>query len=180
MADIRLFHFSDDPSIEVFTPRSVQVPAQRPPGMEWLNGPLVWAIEESHQPMYLFPRDCPRILIWATPESSGSDKEAWLGTSETVAYIERHCLDELDSTTLYRYEFPSNSFENLQDAGMWVSRETVTPIRRDTITNLRDQLVNLGVDLRVVESLVPFRELWETSLHVSGIRLRNARGWSDS
>ena len=57
----RLYHFSDDPSITRFVPRPVLVPATRPPGSDWLNGPLVWAIDEWHQPMYLFPRDCPRI-----------------------------------------------------------------------------------------------------------------------
>jgi hypothetical protein len=39
---MRLFHFSDDPSINLFTPRPVRVPSSRRPGMEWLNGPLVW------------------------------------------------------------------------------------------------------------------------------------------
>ena len=28
------------------------------------HGPLVWAIDKWHQPMYRFPRDCPRILLW--------------------------------------------------------------------------------------------------------------------
>jgi hypothetical protein len=42
---MRLFHFSDDPAIAIFTPRPVRVPAQRAPGREWLNGTLVWAID---------------------------------------------------------------------------------------------------------------------------------------
>ena len=45
----RLFHFSDDPSIEEFVPRSVLVPSERPPGQDWLNGPLVWAVNELRQ-----------------------------------------------------------------------------------------------------------------------------------
>ncbi|HMG50328.1 MAG TPA: hypothetical protein VK597_07005, partial [Inquilinus sp.] len=61
---MRLFHFSDDPAIERFEPRPVRVPSARPAGREWLNGPLVWAIDDAHQMLYLFPRDCPRILAW--------------------------------------------------------------------------------------------------------------------
>jgi cyclic pyranopterin phosphate synthase len=34
------------------------------------------------------------------------------------------------------------------------------------------------VDLRVVDSLLPLKPLWETTLHTSGIRLRNAREWA--
>jgi hypothetical protein len=32
-----------------------------------------------------------------------------------------------------------------------------------------------GAELRVIESLVALKELWKTSLHVSGLRFRNAR-----
>jgi hypothetical protein len=51
----RLFHFSEYPSIEIFTPRSVAVPSPRPPGQDWLNGSLVWAVDECRQATYLFP-----------------------------------------------------------------------------------------------------------------------------
>ena len=67
MAGSQVFHFSEDPTIQVFAPRPVTVPAERRPGFEWLNGPLVWAIDEARQPMYFFPRDCPRILLWKRP-----------------------------------------------------------------------------------------------------------------
>jgi len=41
---------SDDPAIGYFEPRPVRIPSTRPEGREWLNGPLVWAIDEWHQP----------------------------------------------------------------------------------------------------------------------------------
>ena len=69
----RLFHFSDDPGIERFEPRPVLVPSERPAGQEWLNGPLVWAITEERQAAYLFPRDCPRILLWPRPDTTAED-----------------------------------------------------------------------------------------------------------
>jgi len=54
MAETRLFHFSEDDSIETFEPRPVEVPSDRAAGQEWLNGPLVWAVEENFQATYLF------------------------------------------------------------------------------------------------------------------------------
>ena len=77
---VRLFHFSDDPGITVFEPRPVLKPSARPEGRDWLNGPLVWAIDEPHQPMYLFPRDCPRILLWPRETSSAGDTDTRSGT----------------------------------------------------------------------------------------------------
>jgi hypothetical protein len=39
------------------------------------------------------------------------------------------------------------------------------------------ELETRQVELRVMESLLPLRDIWKTTLHASGIRLRNARGW---
>ena len=38
-------------------------------------------------------------------------------------------------------------------------------------------LAECDVELRAVDSLVPLRGVWSSSLHASGIRLRNAVGW---
>ena len=92
---MRLFHFSNDSAIATFVLRSVLVPSKRAPGMEWLNGPLVWAIEERVDFMYLFPRDCPRILTWATEQTNNADKAKWLGGYRGAAYIERERLADL-------------------------------------------------------------------------------------
>jgi len=45
-----------------------------------------------------------------------------------IAYIEERWIDRLQKETLFRYEFPTGSFESLDDAGMWVSREEVRPV----------------------------------------------------
>ena len=175
----RLFHFSDDGSIDVFVPRPVSVPSKRAKGMEWLNGPLVWAIDEWHEPMYLFPRDCPRILLWPTERTTEEDRKRYFGASSArvVAYIEQSWLDRVRAQTLYRYEFSPRSFRSLDDAGMWVSRDRVRPAAVTRIEDLAQALAASGVDLRVLETLTPLRGVWKTSLHASGIRLRNARGW---
>jgi hypothetical protein len=176
----RLFHFSEDGRIDLFVPRPVQAPSQRRPGYEWLNGPLVWAIDQWHQPMYLFPRDCPRILLWPTSHSTDEDIARYFAGSAAriVAYTEQNWLARIAQTTLYRYELPSQTFESLNDAGMWVSRATVKPIQRDKLRHLPEALQQAGVELRAIENLLPLKSAWDSSLHVSGIRLRNALGWS--
>ena len=174
---MRLLHFSDDPSIAVFEPRPVRTPSARPPGQDWLNGPLVWAIEEARRALYLFPRDCPRIVMWATPETTAADRERWFAGSaaQVLAYVEWDWLERLRAAELACYDLPPDRFESLEDAGMWVSRLAVRPLAAEQITDLPAALRAAGVELRVSETLAHLRGAWETSLHVSGARLRNAR-----
>lgn len=176
---MRLFHFSDDPAIGVFTPRPVRVPSERGPGRDWLNGPLVWAIEEARQAMYLFPRECPRILLRPVASTTEADRERWFGASaaDTIAYIEWDWLERVRAGAIHRYEFAPDGFESLEDAGMWVSRDPVAPLAGETIADILGGLRAAGVELRLVDSFAPLRGVWDTSLHASGIRLRNAKGW---
>jgi hypothetical protein len=176
---MRLFHFSDDPAIALFEPRPVLVPSTRPAGREWLDGPLVWAIDEPHQAMYLFPRECPRILLWPTAATLEEDHARVWGDSEAqmIAYIETAWLERLKSTQLHRYELPSERFEDLGDAGMWVSRSAVAPRGVTILNDLNAALESCDVELRPVETLRPLKNVWSTSLHASGIRLRNAKDW---
>ena len=106
MSDPHLFHFSEDPAIEQFEPHPVRVPAERRPGRDWLNGPLVWAIDEWHSPMYFFPRDCPRILLWRLPGTTDADIDRWWRGDRSrrmLAHIEEAWLDRLRATPVYRY-----------------------------------------------------------------------------
>ncbi len=176
---MRLFHFSETPGIAEFVPRAVRVPAQRAEGMDWLNGPVVWAIAEEHQRLYLFPRECPRIVLWATTKTTVQDRIAWLdGSSVAVAYIERAWRDRFERASLWRYELPPQTFTDLDDAGMWVSRSAVEPCAVTCVNDLGASLAQCRTALRVVDSLPPLRDAWNTSLHVSGIRLRHAQGWN--
>lgn len=177
---MRLFHFSDDPAIAEFTPRPVKIPSERGPGREWLNGPLVWAINEAFQAMYLFPRDCPRIVLFRKPDSTPEDLARWFGDGNVraVAHIERDWLERVSTTSIHRYEFPAAPFEDIKNAGYFVSRMAVTPLRMETFHDLPGAMSDLGVELRVLDRLTPLRDVWSTSLHASGIRLRNARDWA--
>lgn len=177
---MQLFHFSDDPHIEVFEPRSVRVPANRAPEKEWLNGPLVWAIDRSHSILYLFPRECPRIVIWPTKRTTDADRSKWIGSSpvRAVAFVEFGWLDRIRDGVLYRYEMPPETFEDTHDAGMWVSRVAIRATRKDTVTALDQCLSAEGVELRALDVLTGVATVWDTTLHASGIRLRNAVNWT--
>lgn len=177
---MRLFHFSEDPGIALFEPRPVSVPSPRAPGREWLNGPLVWAIDDWHQPLYFFPRDCPRILIWPTASTTEEDRARWLGERDCrmLACIETAWAPRLGTATVYRYELPAAGFEDLGDAGMWVSRVPVKPLAAELVGDLPAALEEVGVDLHLMESLLPLKGVWRSTLHASGIRLRHASGWS--
>jgi hypothetical protein len=181
MSDPHLFHFSEDPTIAVFEPRPVRVPAERPPGRDWLNGPLVWAIDDWHQPMYFFPRECPRILLWTTPATTEADLVRWWRGARDrrmLAHVEAAWLDRLRATTLYRYRFAPDGFEDLDDAGFWVSRTTVTPLDVEPVGNLLEALSAADVELRVMPDLLPLRGVWQSTIFASGTRLRNAAGWN--
>lgn len=148
--------------------------------MEWLNGPLVWAVDEAHQASYMFPRDCPRVLAWLTPATTAEDRERWWGARacSMIAHAEWDWLEQMRRATVYRYEMPGGGFEPLEDDGwMWVSRCWVEPVEVTAFRDLFGALAALGVELRLMESLVPLRDVWGTSLHTSGIGLRSTKGW---
>ncbi len=129
--------------------------------------------------MYFFPRDCPRILLWPLATTSEADRECWFGASEArmLAHIEWGWLERMRAAVLYRYVLDERPFEDLHDAGMHVAREAVTPLAVEPVGDLLDALRQASVELRVLERLTPLRGVWDTTLHASGVRLRNAVGW---
>lgn len=176
----RLFHFSDDPGIAIFHPRPVRVSVDRPAGQQWLNGPLVWATDEAHELLYLFPRECLRIVVWPTQHTTGEDKAAWFGAaanSRAIAHIERAWEDRLTHGVVYRYHVPVERFDDVDDVGMWVSNTPVVPSHMDVLDDLIAELQSRNVELRIMDSLTPLKGVWQTTLHASGIRLRNAQNW---
>ena len=170
---MRLFHFSDDPDIRLFEPRT---PLHRPE-----IEPLVWAVDENHTGTYLFPRECPRVLLWLTDETTDVDRERWWGTrpdTPLIAHVEWDWYERLRKSTLYRYEFTDDLFEPVEgDAWVWVSRETIKPIGMEPIPDLLRAMAAAGVELRLMKSLAPLWGAWESTVHFSGIRLRNSKTW---
>lgn len=177
---MRLFHFSDSPDISLFKPRPIRIHVERPAGLEWLNGSLVWATDEAHELLYLFPRECPRIVFWPLPDTNLSDFERWMGShfhATAIACIEHAWLSRFQSGKVYRYEMPVQDFEPTGEVGMWVSRKNVVPTDVRVISNLDEELALRNITLRVMDRLTPLKSIWQSSLHASGIRLRNAQDW---
>jgi hypothetical protein len=86
----------------------------------------------------------------------------------------------LTTESIHRYELPAARFEPVPgetEDWMFVSHSAVEPIGRETFTDIPGALASMNVELRVMESLDPLRSVWHSSLHASGIRLRNAQGW---
>jgi len=169
---VNLYHFSESPDIVVFEPRS---PLARPE-----VEPLVWAVDAEHAWTYLFPRECSRVLLWKAAGTTEADWRRWAGANSTgkVACIEHRWFERLLTAKLYRYSLSPESFEPMpDDPWMCVSRKPVIPLRVDTIDDAVAALAEAGVELRLVPSLQPFRGAWESTVHFSGIRLRNAVGW---
>ena len=96
---VRLFHFSEDPSIEVFAPH---VPATNP-GQQ----PAVWAIDEDHQAAYWFPRHCPRVTVWCEDVAGRRRFTVQFSTPAARLHaVETGWMKAMGTTTLYRYELP--------------------------------------------------------------------------
>ena len=172
-----LYHFSEEPDIAVFEPRAAP--------SSTIREPLVWAIDEWHQVMYFFPRDCPRACFWPGQHTTAADRERFFSGVEArmIIAVEAAWFDRIRMTTLYRYTVPEQTFSPpvaADSSGHWVSRETVTPSSVEPINDLLAAIVHEGVELRVTPSLI---ELWksviQSSLDFSGTRLRNAAGWSE-
>ena len=158
---MQLYHFSEEGDIALFTPR----PPLRQPDAE----PFVYAIDAWHSPLYLFPRDCPRIGVW--------DDEG-----ESQIFIDESWLERWLQATIFRYDLPPDSFADCSDHGVWVSKAEVRPIGLDRLTNLPDLC---PWPVQVVPSLTAkAKELYDFGTrqflyqgHVSMIRMSNLPDW---
>jgi hypothetical protein len=166
-----LTHFSEDPSIEIFTPRV--------PSTGTTDEPLVWAIDAAHAPSYWFPRDCPRACCWRLEGMTLSPAGATLlgTTAHRLHVIEREWLDRVARTRLYAYKFDSRPFElSNADAGYWTTEETVRPLSVDPVGDLLAKHRGAGIELRVVSDLWPVIDaIVGSGLGFSIIRKQNAR-----
>ncbi|WP_143789597.1 DUF6886 family protein [Pantoea agglomerans] len=177
---MRLFHFSDNPDISVFRPRPLRIHVDRPAGQEWLNGSLIWATDEAYELLYLFPRECPRIIFWPLANTTKEDRELWMGnatSSSAVACIEQAWLSRFNLGQVFRNELPKECFEPTGEVGMWVGRSDVIPVGLKCFSSLPNELSERNISLRVMDRLTPLKSIWQSTLHASGIRLRNAQDW---
>ncbi len=162
-----LFHISEQPGIERFHPRPSELSA----------APVVWAIDANRLRNYLVPRDCPRVTFYAGPHTTSADKERFLGASAAVVAVEQDWLKRVQSSRLYCYHLPPQTFECVDEcAGNFVSRESVLPARIEVLEDPVVELQRREAELRVLSNLWPLRDgVVASSLQFSIIRMRNAR-----
>jgi hypothetical protein len=164
-----LWHFSEDPGLARFEPRS---PADRPAGPR-----LVWAVDTRHAPMFWFPRDCPRGCIWPGPSTTAADRERFFGpgAARRIHVIEADWLARMRDCRLSAYRLPAAGFRPHEVGGYWVSSEPAEAIERVAVDDLAGRHARAGIELRITPSVWPFwRRVVGSTVEFSGSRLRNA------
>jgi hypothetical protein len=103
---MRLFHFSEDPTIERFVLRPSKSSHHK------VQNLVVWAVTDEQQWAYLVPRQCPRVTFYAARDTTFDDVETYLlgERDKRVIVIESAWLERCLSTPLFRYEFKTDNF----------------------------------------------------------------------
>ena len=166
-----LFHFSEDPTIPVFRPHVAPTSNE--------SEPLVWALDEKHAPSYWFPRDCPRACCWAgeAPLTEAGAALLALGGSRRLHAIEAAWLERVRACRLYAYEFDPAPFQlRIEEAGYWVARCDVVPLKVSPVGDLLARHVEAGIEFRIVRNLWPMVDaIVASGLEFSIIRKANAQ-----
>jgi hypothetical protein len=167
-----LWHVSESPTITQFEPRT-------PPSFDAnVTAPVVWAVNEARLPNYLLPRECPRVAFHAAAHTTARDISHFFGDapSQYVIAVERAWLLRIEQCVLFCYEMPSASFQCVDaNAGYFVSRVGVTPLRVETVNDVSHALAARNVTLRIEDRLHALAgAVSDSSLGFSCIRMRNA------
>ncbi|HEY7222882.1 MAG TPA: hypothetical protein VH561_04600 [Micromonosporaceae bacterium] len=168
-----VLHFSEDPTIEHFTPHIASTAHQK-------DEAYVWAVDDARCPDYWFPRQCPRAMAWLSERTSESDRERIIGAGcgERVHAVEYGWLDAMRTVRLWAYRLPAPVFRRFGDPPYaMVATEPVEPLGPpepvDDLFALHEQA---GIQLRVLDNLWPFwDQVIASTLEFSGIRLSNGR-----
>lgn len=161
-----LLHVSENGGIERFEPRDIDGTSER----------LVWAIDDDRLRNYLVPRECPRVTYYARVDTSKEDVDRFLGSSTAVLAVEHAWLARLRSARLYCYQLPPDTFEPRDScAGYFVSHAPVVPRDVRVIDDCLSELIDRGVEVRVMSNLWHLRDaVVSSTLQFSIIRMRNA------
>ncbi len=172
---MRLFHFSDDPHLELLKPR---VPSRHPD-----REPFVYAVDEAHQALYFFPPDCPRLAVWADSSSRAEDVE-WLQerTDQRILLaIDSSWADRVARGSICRYLVSPESFFQENNHGCFVSRLPIKVATPTIFDNLPQAMREADAMLAVVGSLSAFAHSIESStLHVTMIRMGLLDDWVET
>ena len=163
-----VFHSSEDPSLARFEPHVPRTNAE--------VGPAVWAIDEAHAPLYWFPRDCPRVAVWANDARQRRRLHQLFGvTGWRVQAAPVSWSEGIAVCRLYEYRFDESDFDPWPEAeGQWISHRTVTPYGVGPVGDLLLRQREARVDLRLVPELRAIRDLaLDSGLPFSIVRYRS-------
>lgn len=164
-----LWHFSENPEIEVFRPHLAKTAID--------PGDFVWAVDTRHAPMFWFPRDCPRGCAWITPRTSDDDIERFFGQTDArrIHVIEDAWLERVQGCRLFAYRLPGETFRaHASVGGYWVSEETIVPAERVEFDDLLQTHARAGIELRIAPSIWPWwHGIIRSTVEFSGSRLHN-------
>lgn len=168
-----VYHFSEDPTITRFAPHVAKT-AQ-------VSESYVWAVPAHRAHNYWFPRQCPRAMAWARPDSDPDDVAKIIGPGggDRVHAIEFGWLEAIRTVELYVYRFDPSGFRPIDDTDeppAVVTESEVVPLGpAEPVGDLFALHGRAGIQLRVLPRLHDFWAAVITStLGFSGIRLRNA------
>lgn len=165
-----VYHYSEDGTLRRFAPH---VPPTNPS-----HPPAVWAIDENHSPLYWFPRNCPRVSVWArTPEQQAVLTEVFGTDAARICAAESAWLDGVRRARIYRYAFDGARFTPWPGAdGQYVSGEPVRPERVDVLDDLLGLHAAAEVELRFTPRLGALvDQVLASGLPFSFVRIRDAR-----
>jgi hypothetical protein len=168
-----VYHFSEDPTITRFEPHLAKT-AQ-------VKGAYVWAVPAHRACDYWFPRQCPRAMTWARPDSDPEDVAKIIGPGggTRVHAIEYGWLEAIRTVELYVYRFDPTGFRPIDDSDeppAVVNEDVVVPLGpAEPVGDMLALHERAGIQVRVLPRLHDFWAAVITStLGFSGIRLRNA------
>jgi hypothetical protein len=138
----------------------------------------VWALDREHAPLYWFPRNCPRISVWAyDAEQRERLSERFQTDASRICAAETAWLPAVRDTQVYEYSFDAARFAPWAEAdGQYISGDVLTP---DDVVLLDDVLAlhaQHDVELRFTPKLGRLMdEMLESRLPFSFVRIRDAR-----
>ena len=165
-----MYIFSEDANLRRFAPH---VPASHPS-----HPPAVWAVDEVHAPLSWFPRDVPRISVWAyTPEQQQILTERFGTEAHRICAAEQHHLDDIRAARIYRYVFDASSFRPSEHGdGQYIASEVMHPVRIDRLDDLIGAHCAAGVELRLTPRLGALMDaILVSGLPFSFVRIRDAQ-----
>jgi hypothetical protein len=165
-----LYHYSEDGTIRRFAPH---VPPTNPS-----HPAAVWAIDGDHAPLYWFPRNCPRLSVWArTADQQTRLTDLFETEARRLCAAETHWITGVREATVYRYVFDAASFGPWDEAdGQYISTDVVYPERVEPVDDLLGLFQEAQIELRFTPRLGALMDkILQSGLPFSFVRIRDAR-----